>query len=901
MCRIRWASNFPGVESVLKPLLAVSIGFVAWLAGIEVSRSSAADQPAKTTPVFERDVVPILKAYCWKCHGAEGRAAGLDMRTLPFLLAGGKHGPAVVRGSAEKSLLFQKLSSRQMPPGKELKPTEEHVATVRRWIESGAGALYVGGSLTEEQAPPVTADDRNWWAFRKPVRPAVPAVKQLGRVRTPIDAFLLKKLEDNRLDFSPDAEQATLIRRLFLDLTGLPPSLDEVETFLADRSPNAYEKLVDRLLASPHYGERWGRHWLDAAGYVDTIGSDNDASIINPRVSVWKYRDYVIRAVNDDKPFDRFLLEQLAGDELIDWRNAEVFTPQIRELLIATGFLRQAADVTYAPELNTADIRHQVLYDTIQIVSSNFLGLTLHCAQCHSHKFDPIPQADYYRLAAIFAPAYDSQNWKHSKQRFLHNVSAEEKRPIDAKNAMADRQIGELKKQIAEVRRPFEQSLLEEKLKAIPEPIRADTLAAITTEAEKRNAVQKYLTENLGPLLKVMPEEVDKKLDETAKRKTTELDKQIANVASTKQDYGKIQALWDLGPPPPSYLFRRGNYSTPGPQVTAAVPVVLDDPDDPFVIPKPQPGSSSSGYRTALARWLTKSDHPLTARVFVNRIWQHYFGRGIVATPANFGASGALPTHPELLDWLATELVRGGWSVKQLHWLILTSTAYRQSSMILDFGLRIVDSETNPQSIDPENRLWWRMPLRRLESEIVRDAVLSVSGALNLAQSGPPVPLKPNPDGSVEIDLAKLADPQDRFRRSLYIFARRNYQLSELNVFDQPIVAHNCTRRTSSAVVLQSLTMLNGKFIFEQSKRFARRVAQSVGEDEQQRIVRAFRLALSRSPTAEEIELSHELLHRQIQRYRDENKNLTSQQAADKALIDLCQMLLNTNEFLYVQ
>jgi hypothetical protein len=892
------------------PLIVCCVAgtFGSCVAGDEPAAIVNAADPPKPLR-FEVDVVPILRAYCWKCHGGEGRAAGLDMRSLPLLLAGGKSGPAIVRGSAANSRLVQRLAAGQMPPGNELKPTEAHLATLRAWLDSGAAAMYEGGALTQAEAPQIQPKDREWWAFRKPIRSAVPTVQHQDRVRKPIDAFLLRRLEEKGLSFSPDADRLTLVRRVALDLIGLPPSPQEVDAFLSDTSPDAYHNLIERLLASPHYGERWGRHWLDAAGYVDTVGSDNDAGIIEERERIWKYRDYVIRSFNHDKPFDRFLLEQLAGDELVDWRNATEFTPEIKDLLIATGFLRQAADVTYAPELNTADIRHQVLYDTVQIIAGNVLGLTVHCAQCHTHKFDPIPHADYYRLAAFFAPAYDAQNWKHSKERFLFDVAAPEKLSIDTHNAEVDRQVAELQKQVAAIRAPFEQKLFDAKLATIPEAVRADTKAALDTPADKRNDVQKYLAEKLGPLLKVMPAEVEQALDDAARQKTSESNKRIAELNGTKRSYDKIQVLWDLGPPPRNYLYRRGDYQTPGAEVSPGVPAVLDDPAQPFVLPTPPAGSPTNGYRTALARWLTRPDHPLTARVFVNRVWQQYFGRGIVATPDNFGASGAEPSHPELLDWLATEFVANGWSVKELHRLIVQSTAYRQASRVESREVRVESKAESPAShlspldsrltLDPDNVLLWRMPLRRLESEIVRDNILAVSGALDRTPGGPPIPLKSNPDGSVEIDAAKLPTPTSLFRRSLYLFSRRNYQLTELNVFDQPVVAHNCTRRTSTAVVLQSLAMLNGPFIFTQAERFADRVKQTAGADVARRIETAFRLSLCRPPNSDEVSASREFLIRQATRY-EAQKKLTPEQAADAALTNLCQMLLNTNEFLYV-
>jgi hypothetical protein len=864
-----------------------------------IARGDDAPAPLRAAPQFERDIHPLLKTYCWKCHGGEGYAAELDFRSLPLILKGGKNGKVLEPGSAEKSLLYQKLAAKEMPPGNALKPTDTHVATIKAWIDAGAPARYTGGPITEEEAPPLTDEDRRWWAFCKPVCPTIPTVRNADRVRTPIDSFLLAALESNGLSFAPDADRSTLLRRACLDLTGLPPAAGEIDAFLADSVPDAWERLVDRLLESPHYGERWGRHWLDAAGYVDTNGADNDATIINSRESAWQYRDYVIRSFNADKPYDRFLLEQIAGDELVDWRKAASFTPEIRELLIATGFLKPAADDTSATELNTADIRHRVLYDTLQTFSSNVLGLTMHCAQCHSHKFDPIGQADYYRLLAIFAPAYNVQNWKHTTERILPDVSPAEKDDIDRKNSELDSQIAELNKQLAEIRAPVRQKLFDTKLAALPEPIRQDTRVAIETPADKRNEVQKYLAEKLGAGVAIKPEEIAAALDETGKEAVAQREQKIGALNGTRRTYGKIQALWDVGPAPAAYLYRRGGYETPGASVTAGFPAILTAAVPGELLP-PSSQAATSGYRRQLAQWLTRPDHPLTARVIVNRAWQQYFGRGIVATPDNFGRSGSLPTHPELLDWLATEFVRSGWRLKSLHRLILSSSAYRQASRIeARGGTAPAEPIADPAAVDPDNLLLWRMPLRRLESEIVRDSILVASGRLDRSIGGPPVPIKPLPDGMVVVETHNLSPGTSPFRRSLYLLSRRNYQPTELSVFDQPLLATNCTRRTSAAVALQSLTMLNGEFITGQADHFASRVISLAGADETRRIALAFQLALSRSPTADEADLARHLLARHRERLLAQ-PGTAAEQAGNQALSHLCQMLLNTSEFLYV-
>jgi hypothetical protein len=678
-----------------------------------------------------------------------------------------------------------------------------------------------------------------------------------------------------------------------------------VDGYLADTRPGAYERLVDRLLSSPHFGERWGRHWLDWSGYADTVGGDNDTGQVFLRDGLWRYRDYVVRSLNEDRPHDRFLVEQLAGDELDDWRSAPRLTPAMQEHLVATGFLRTAVDSTTEAELNRLFERYQVLHDTIENVTSNLLGLTAGCARCHDHKFDPIPQVEYYRLLACLKPAYNPEAWIQPQNRHLEG-SPREVEEINRHNADIDRQVADLNRRMADLRRPVEARLLEAKLATIPEVLRADLRTALATEAGKRSEVQKYLAGKLGPLVQVKPEEVTGALNDGERAQTAALAGQVASLNGQRRSPVKIQALWEpgQGSPPPTYVLRRGSHLTPGAEVQPGLFAVLTDPGKPILIPAvpPSPFPSppggegrvrgSSGRRLALARWLTRPDHPLTARVFVNRVWQQHFGEGIVTTSDNFGHLGARPTHPELLDWLAVEFVQSGWQVKALHRLLVTSTAYRQASAR---GGVLAPGQSNQEMIDPGNQLLWRMRLRRVESEVVRDSVLAVSGTLNRTAGGPPVPIEAQTDGRVTVSAK--APPGAAYRRSIYLMTRRNYNISLLGVFDQPVMATNCTRRIVSAVPLQSLTLLNDAFMLEQADHFAGRVASAAGEDQGKQIEMAFRLAFARRPGAKETAAAVALLESVERRYAEEK--MPPEQSRRKALAKLCHLLLCANEFLY--
>lgn len=842
-------------------------------------------------PSFEKDVLPLLTAKCHDCHGGDVQEARLDLRTLSEILRGGENGPAIVRGEPHSSLLMDLVANGQMPPGKDDKLSAEELGLLRRWIKAGAPANEKFVALSPHAQ--VTEADRNYWAFQPPRKVAEPPVRNEARVRSPIDRFLLSRLEQKALGFSPDADKAVLIRRAYLDLIGLPPEPAAVDAFLKDERPNAYERLIDELLKSPHYGERWGRHWLDAAGYVDGK-LDNDLGTMYPNNGIWRYRDYVIQAFNDDLPFDQFLTEQLAGDELVDWRGAETFDARAKSLLTATGFLRNVDDHTDFDQYGI-EKRYEVLNETLDMFSTAVLGLTFECCRCHNHKYDPLPQRDYYRLMACFEPAFNPHAWKKPKDRYLADVSPKERAAIDQRNAEIDQQVAELSKGEAALRQQVRQRVLETRFNSIPEVIRGDVRQAVELKADQRSEVQKYLAEKFAKTLTIADADIDTALTEAEKTSLKTSAEQRTALSAQKKSYGVIQALWDVGPPPVSHVHRRGNVKAHGVLVQPGFPEILQPVVTSANATAEGTKGETSGRRLALARWLTQPDHPLTARVFVNRVWHHHFGRGIVETLGNFGHSGSQPSHPELLDWLAVDFIQHGWSIKRLHRQIMLSTAYRQSSRRPARGLD--ESTGSGESLDPDNRLLWRMNLRRLEAEVVRDSVLAVSGSLDRTAGGPPVEITNPADGLSEAKPAPT--PTSPNRRSVYLFARRVYPLKFLEIFDAPIMPVNCTQRMNSATVLQSLAVLNSEFLFAQSDALAARISAVAGPEVGERVKLGFQIVFSRQPAESELAKSIAFLTEQEQGYVSTGN--PAEKARQLALADFCHMLLSSNEFLYVE
>lgn len=878
-----------------------------------VPTSATSPQPAGHLS-FEHQIRPLLKVHCLHCHGEAGeKEGGLDLRLKRLLLAGGESGPAIVPGDAASSRLWQRVQSGEMPPGKK-KLSSTEVATIEAWINEGAPLARDSEPEDPNAADSPTVDELEFWSFRPITRPNVPTVATSNRVTTPIDAFLLAELERVGLTFSGEADRVTQIRRATLDLWGLPPTPDEIAAFLQDDSAAAYERLLDRLLESPRYAEHWGRHWLDLAGYADSDGYSTEDRI---RPFAWKYRDYVIRSIHQDKPFDQFLVEQLAGDELVPQPYRDL-SPDQQDLLAATGFLRMVPDGTESG--GGVEARHEVVTEAIKVLSSSLLGLTVGCAQCHNHKYDPITQRDYYSLRAILAPAYDVANWRGPSGRTVSlYVSADRvQASVIETEAMAleKRRDAEVESVVAEV--------LQREIVKVPEELRERLLGMRTanhaafTEEEKQLA-NKYINVvylNAGTI---------ELYDQRSVEIRNSYNSKIAAVRGRKPVEVLLPILNEPAnqTPPVTHVFHRGNIDQPRDAVPPAQLSVLAR-YFPEGIPEDDPALATTGRRLAFARQLTSGRHPLVPRVLVNQFWRHHFGRGLVSTPADFGLLGDRPTHPELLDWLAQSFIDSGWKLKPLHRLIMLSSAYRQQSQ----------RSAAAEQIDPDNKLLSRMSVRRLTAESVRDSALAVAGLLNLQEFGRPVPVAIDQFGQVIpgvefIDGNGIAQPNrelggEEFRRSIYLQVRRTRPLSVLEAFDLPMMEPNCDIRSVSTVPPQSLLLMNSDFAIQAAAAFARRLNKDVSGsspvNEQTVIDRAFQLAYGRSPAAaEQTRLAAFLKQqRELAAARTPQPVLPaeqntgeqpisalpaidrSEQIRQSALAQLCQLLICSNEFLYV-
>ena len=852
---------------------------------------------------FEKDIRPILKTHCFQCHGEDGvTKAGLDVRLRRSLEKGGESGPAIQVGKPHESLLLQMVSEGKMPKGKG-KLTDKEIETLDRWISAGAlTARPEPEKWTADMA--FTEEDRQWWAYQPIQHPSVPKVASNSSTN-PIDAFLSAKLTERGLSYSSPADRTTLIRRASYDLLGLPPSPAEVEAFVNDASPLAYEHLIDRLLASPHYGERWGRHWLDVSGYAD---SDGYAEKDLVREWAWRYRDYVIRSLNDDKPFDQFVREQLAGDEMVPQPHKNLNEAAI-EKLTATGFLRMAPDGTGA--MNDITARNSAMADTLKIVSGSLMGLTVGCAQCHDHRYDPITQADYYRMRAIFQPAFGWDTWRTPNARLISLLT-------DAQVVESDKIEAEAKKVDAVRLEKTEQYISEvlDKEIAKREPsIQAALRTAYRTEVKKRTPEQIKLLKG-NPSVEKLSGGSLYLYDTTYKTKhADELKTYVTAATEIRAKMPKrqfVQALDELPAPtiPATYVFHRGQPDQPKEVVTPGDLSILSK-THPVSLPEKMANMPTSGRRTAFARELTDGQHPLLARVLVNRTWMHHFGKGIVTSVGDFGHLGQMPSHPELLDWLATEFMSQGWSMKKLHRLIMTSEAYQQVST----------RDAAKERIDPDNTLLGRMNVRRLEAEALRDAMLSVSGRMSSKLYGAPVPVMLNEEGQavLGIDTTDTAGRPtgkivplngDEFRRSVYVQVRRSRPMGMLETFDAPsMIEPMCTERPSTTVSPQSLLLMNNGYMREFAEYFAQRLQAESAGDIPAQVAAAFRLSYGRAATVKDLEQAVAFVKEQTAFYKTHPSPMeyavgpVSKTNADPALMGLaafCHALLSSNEFLYV-
>lgn len=844
-----------------------------WLA---TGANSKGDAHRGEKSLNQHDVLPILLLRCTACHGAQRREGGLDLRTIKTMKRGGKNGPAIIPGDAAASPLIKRIESEACPPQALLlkffvrRPPPSEVETLRDWIDAGAPEIDLTPEVTTSQIDPlVTAEDRRHWAFQKP--------KKSQSVDS-IDAFIEDKLKQHGLHFSPEADRDTLIRRAFLDLLGLPPTVEQWKKYRHSSEPDWYPAMIEDLLASPHYGERWGRYWLDLAGYADSEGGVSADPV---REVSWKYRDYVIRSFNNDKPYDRFLLEQIAGDELVDVERADRITNEMVDNLVATGFLRMGIDQTGSRTMNYVPERLGVIDDAITIVGSGLIGLTMECARCHSHKYDPIPQRDYYRLKAVFQGAFDEYDWLTFKNRKLDFATPKHRERLAAVNPPLLKERKRLTTALKQANSELHLEMLRQHSPTLSESERHDTLKALKIAENTRTLTQKRLVEELRKAQAIAPTQqpVEVRQAQTAVKA---IEEQIEKVDRQLVPPATIRALWDRGRPSPTYILRRGEHDRPGPLVGPGVPSVLNNDATPFSIQPPFPeGTPKTGRRLAFAKWLVDPNHPTTARVMVNRIWYHHFGTGLVKSLENFGRQGEPPSHPKLLDWLAVTFIEQGWSIKQMHRLIMNSRTYRQTNLITEDRLKR----------DPNNRLLSRYAMRRMDAETIRDSLLFVAGKLDETPFGPPDQVTVDHNQEVKVNPT----PSGKWRRSIYQLHRRTEMPTMMEVFDYPEMGPNCLSRSVSVVSLQSLILKNNERVRQLAASLASRVHDrlepEVRTNPDRLIETVYEIALSRPPEPDELQAGRRAFTKMKTAWNGDGR---------KALETYCHAILNSAAFLYV-
>ena len=831
---------------------------------------AAAAEPPKDAPTFtkeqvefyEKDVKAVLDQHCLKCHGAEPKVKGeLNLTTRGAVLAGGESGAVYDPKKPENSRLLKGLDYSdpdfRMPP--KGKMSDKEIAVLTKWVKDGL-AFPADKLDAVAQAHPkpkggvVTEDAKRYWAYQPVKRPSVPVIQNpKSKIQNPIDAFIASKLEAKQLTPAKPADRVQLARRAYYDLWGLAPSPEQIDEFVNDATPNAWEKLIDKLLASPHYGEKWGRHWLDVVRYAESNGYERDG----PKPNAWKYRDYVIRSFNADKPYDQFVKEQIAGDEM---------PGENPDAIIATGFYRLGTwdDEPADPLLAL----YEGYDDLVTVAGQGFLAMTLNCARCHDHKVDPIPQTDYYKLLSFFRdirPFQDVRGLSNSTNST--DITPPERRKVY---------------EVAEKERQAKLADLTKKIVAIENEV------IKTMSAEDQRAAE-------GPDRPAVAAKVIRLLQGEKRIEYTMLKKDRNDLEKKSKPEGQEFALSVnfCDPRPPTvYVLPRGNAHAKGAEVKPGFPDVLS-----FPVPTiPESKGKSSGRRTVLANWIASKDNPLTARVMVNRVWQGHFGRGIVPTPNDFGGLGEKPTHPELLDWLAAEFMNpasGGrepvvpWAFKRLHKLIMMSETYQRSSTAIDANLKA----------DPTNNLYWRFNMRRLNSEEVRDSILAASGSLNEKMFGPSVFPKLSAEVLAGISFPDKeahwpkSKPEDAARRTMYVFVKRSLQVPILATHDQADTDNSCPVRYTTTVPTQALGLLNGEFANESATAFAARLMREVPDDLKAQITRGIRLTTGRIPAEAEVARDVAFVQDMKAKHKLDDKT---------ALARFCLLLLNANEFVYL-
>jgi mono/diheme cytochrome c family protein len=836
-----------------RTLLTSTVGLACLALPLAALQSADEAKPATTSPAaiqfFESKVRPVLVEHCYKCHGDAKHKGGLRLDSHAAMMTGGDTGPAIEPGNPEKSLLVKAINygdeHMKMPPAKKL--PKEQIDNITAWVKMGAPWPGAGETVkpprkTEKE---ITDKDRAHWAFQPVKRPA-PPVAGVSRAPNPIDAFILARLEAKGLHPNPPASKRELIRRVYYDLTGLPPTPDEVETLVNDKSEQWYESLVDRLLDSPRYGEKWGRHWLDLVHFAETNSYERD----NPKPNAWRYRDYVIRSFNQDKPYDQFIREQLAGDEM----TPEGAASPSPDAVIATGYLRLGIWDDEPSDRELA--RYDMLDDIVATTGQVFLGMTLDCARCHDHKIDPILQKDYYRFLSFF------QNINHYRNGG----------PTDEAPIYTD---------------PAGKAAYEAKVKALEERREGLRKAVAAFEDEFRKLyAQVNNGKEIGPVEtpKMIATDAGKLLGKERTAHYEQQRKELLSLKNQKVAGEMALCVTEAGrSAPETCVLIRGNPHVKGDKVAPAFPTVFNLPAP--MIPPPSANAKTTGRRTVLANWIASKDNPLTARVMVNRIWQYHFGRGIVRSSSNFGTAGDRPTHPELLDWLAAEFAEKKFQMKPMHRLMVTSNAYKMSS------------RNNPQAaaVDPANDLLWRYDMRRLTGEEIRDSILSVCGCLNLKMEGP----------SIYVDIPKevmagqsapgygwgKSPEAEQNRRSIYIHVKRSLLTPILESFDLGDVDRSNPVRFVTTQPGQALGMINGEFVNKEAGLLAARLRKESPNDVAKQVRQGLSLVTQRPPTDAEVKRGVDLI-----------AALQAKEGAtaEAALKFFCLMAVNMNEFVYL-